>query len=277
VRIAEDTIELRLIIKQQGLLAIEATLIGGGVLFRSSLNEGKGLALALFHLSEAGDEITQILQNLTLRAPSSPRSTAGVPVAPVPKQALSSSNSAIPQKTAVELVNSFAVVPLEMAIEAVQNAAIRLSEPATIAPEQIEELLLKSFMNKRVIKSKINSALAQANVRIPMDDLAQALNKLVAQGHVKREERTATSSGRNYTLYAFGDAVLDTKVPVEDRLKQILQSFGSDAFTIEDFSRAAQKVKISPEEAQEFFHQEHQAGGIYRPFDQDPRKFKRIE
>lgn len=267
VHIGEDKLEIRLVLAQDSQQSIEAALVDGPVLFRATLLETKALAHGLLRVQQAAEAIDQTMQALALG-----------PIAPVsmtsPREAPSIPTPTIPQEPEepIQLVNAFATVALELAIAALRDPGARLSRPATIPPEDVETLLLKAFHGKRLIKSKINAALASGNVRIAMDVLQGALDALVERGDIKRVTRES-KKGRTYTLYGFGDVPLDEQ-PLMSTTMDDLMDHLEEPFSLDDLLAKAEEEKITRKDAQFWFNQQMTEGALYQ-LNQD--KYRRVQ
>lgn len=277
VRIAEDTVEVRLILEDNGTQSIETALVGGGILFRCTPTEAQGFAAALVRAATASQEIVQIVQRLTIIPPAVPTAPVGTAPSAAPTAQQGSSNPTN-DSGEIALVAAFATVPLDMAIQALANPAKRLSQPATVASEEVGELLLRAFNGRKLIKSKINQALAQANLRVNMDVLQAALDSLVEKGVVKRASGVGKRSGRSYTLYGFGEVSLEEEIPANDsQLQTLLEKFADRSFDLSEFLQAAEAEKILRERAEEWFHIQKREGMIYQVMEGNQTKFRGVK
>lgn len=164
----------------------------------------------------------------------------------------------------IELANAFTAVSLEIAVRALRDPTARLGRPAMLPPIQVTALLVQAFHGRKLTKRKINSLLAQANLRIPMTVLQDALDRLVQQGKVERQEREGIKKpGRGYTLYSFGRASLKSEVLLALRLNDLLKQFGGEAFELGDFLHKAVENEISREQAQSWLDAQKMEGSFF--------------
>ncbi|MFQ5979873.1 MAG: hypothetical protein ACE5OZ_17215 [Candidatus Heimdallarchaeota archaeon] len=249
---------MSLVLAEDNEPCIEASFAGGGVLFRCSLTEANSFATAIAQVAQGGKSIMKTVQGLVVNNTMS---------------LIAQTQSENGNTEVIELVNAFGTVQLDLAIRALQDPTARLSKPATIPVNQVEELLMQAFNGRKLIKSKINSSLAQANVRIPMDVLQEALDSLVKQEKAQRQERESKKSGRKYTLYGFGDVTLAAPALLTLRLDDLLRQFEGSDFELAEFLQKAEENKIPREQAQSWFDVQKTEGSVY---EFAPKRFRRV-
>ncbi|MFW9916112.1 MAG: hypothetical protein ACFFGZ_10950 [Candidatus Thorarchaeota archaeon] len=172
------------------------------------------------------------------------------------------------------MANGFARVTLETAIRAMQDPAARLRKPATIPPNQVTELLVRVFGGRTLAKGKMGSLFDQANVKIPGNVLQDALDRLVQQGKVIRQEREESKiHSRRYTLYSFRKASLKSEAMAARRLNDLLKQFGGEAFELRAFLQKAEKNQIPREQAHAWFDQQRKKGFF---FEFAHKRFRRV-
>jgi hypothetical protein len=184
---------------------------------------------------------------------------------PQPRAASASIHSSVasgqqePTPSSIEIVQAYATVDEEAIVMLLTNESTKLSEPAAVTDTALENALATAMNGRQDTYSGLMARLANANLRVPRDQLRKVLGHMESQLLLTVEERTAKQSRRPYKLYSFGKAQLSRPSRWEELLERL---DGQDGFSIEDL---CEKGSMDFKTAQEFLEQKKAEGSLYSP------------